>query len=276
MTEKSLFWGGTTVGDHGPYSDDQFSDFIRDIFQTDPATTGVVYGAGNNLNVTSSLTGIFVDTGTALVDGKLYVNDAALAIALANPGSGINHYTIVLKKDFSAQTVRAVALGPDLSAFPSVVQTDGTVWDLAIASVEVNPAGAKTIVITAGYVGMNSLVDSIANIAEAAAAPIKHRKGDTGNWGENYGLTNFDTSAIPQIMQAGCVEVTASGDVVLTFPVPFSAAPIVVATSGNEPSTGVFIVANNVTATNCHLSAWMSSIVRANSFYTNWIAVGPA
>jgi hypothetical protein len=123
---------------------------------------------------------------------------------------------------------------------------------------------------------MNHIEAGIEDAQAMARAPVTHRQGDTGAWGENYGTTNFDTSAVPQIMQVGCAAVGYLGDFDLTFPVPFSAAPVVIATSGQEPSVGIIIVANYITTTGCHLSAWSGQLTRANSVYTHWLAIGPA
>lgn len=123
---------------------------------------------------------------------------------------------------------------------------------------------------------MNNIDVGIRNAQLKADCPVTHRQGDTGDWGQNYGTTDFDTSAIPQIIQVGCSDVLNSGDLVITFPVAFSAAPIVIATAGVGVSTGVFVTVSYVTTTGCHLSAWSAAAVRANSAYTNWMAIGPA
>jgi len=123
---------------------------------------------------------------------------------------------------------------------------------------------------------LNHIEQGIEDAQNTANCPIIARQGDTGAWGENYGTTDIDTSAIPAIIQVGCSMVTADEDTVVTFPVAFSAAPVVVASSGKEVSSGVICVANYITATTFHLSTWSAAGVRAISFYTHWIAIGPA
>lgn len=151
MTEKSYFWGGTSVGDAtlAPYDDDEFSDFIVNAIQYRREVQGVIFGKDNNLEITnpSGLT-IQVDTGRAYVDGKLYVNDVAVSLTLsAAPGSGTDYYHVVLRKAFSAQTVRAVLVGP-VNGGPATpaVQIDGTTWDIVMAEVRQTSGGTISII----------------------------------------------------------------------------------------------------------------------------------
>lgn len=146
MTETSLFWGGTTVGDHGRYTDDQFSDFIRKLFQTDRTVEGVISDYLNELAITNPAgVTIRVTSGGALVDGKLYESDANVDHTIAAPGAGTNYYTIVLRKSFAAQTVRQVLLGPNAVAYPTVTQTDGTTWEIEIARISITSASVISI-----------------------------------------------------------------------------------------------------------------------------------
>jgi hypothetical protein len=146
MTEISYFWGGTSVGDHGAYTDDAFSDFICSLFQRDRTTEGVVFGQLNELAVTNS-SGVVIrtNTGYALVDGKLYHSSANVDHNIAAPGGGYNYYRVVLRKDFATQTVRNVLIGPSTVTYPTVTQTDGTTWEISIASVRISSASAITI-----------------------------------------------------------------------------------------------------------------------------------
>jgi hypothetical protein len=152
MAENSLFWGGTTIGDCGPYNNDEFSDFITKLLLPDRTTEGILIGVDNELAVTNpaGLT-ISVDTGAALVDGKLYENTAAWTDAVVAPVSGINYYTLVLRKDFSLQTVRLELLAPSLVGYPTPTQTDGITWEIIVAHIKITDASVITIGNDASY-----------------------------------------------------------------------------------------------------------------------------
>jgi hypothetical protein len=146
MAETSYFWGGTTTGDHGAYTDDHFSDVLRKLFSYDRTIQGVVKGYGSDLIVTNS-SGVVIRMaiGAALVDGKFYESTANVDNSISAPGAGFNYYTLVLKKDFTLQTVRCTLLGPDAVAYPSIVQNEGIEWDLMIAQIKISSVGAITI-----------------------------------------------------------------------------------------------------------------------------------
>jgi hypothetical protein len=172
MTETSLFWGGLTIGDHGTYTDDQFSDFIKRICQKVLTTEGVMLGHGSELACTNpSGSTIRIASGYALVDGKLYENTANVDHTVTAPGTGTNYYTIVLRKDFAAQTVRQVLLGPSSVAYPAVTQVDGTTWEIQIARVSITSASVITVTDVRVYCHFAGQVstDMLENLAVTAA-----------------------------------------------------------------------------------------------------------
>lgn len=146
MVETSLPWGGVAVGDAGPYTDDQWTDIWRKLFTRDRTLEGVLPDYLNELVVTNPAGAtIRVGTGGAIVDGKFYDNSANVDLAGAVPGGGSNFYTVVLDKDFAAQTVRASLLGPNVVAPPAVTQADGVDWEIALATVEITSGGVVTV-----------------------------------------------------------------------------------------------------------------------------------
>jgi len=161
MAETSYFWGGTTVGDHGPYDDDMFSDFIRKLFTMDRTLQGPILGYANALAVNNPAgTTIRVATGAAVVDGKFYESTANEDFAVSAPGGGTNYYTVVLTKDFAAQTVRSAILGPDPAAYPAVTQVDGTTWEIMLAHVTITSGGLITVTDVRSYCAFSSLITS--------------------------------------------------------------------------------------------------------------------
>jgi hypothetical protein len=148
MTEKSYFWGGTTVGDAtlAPYSDDFFSDFLRDVFQKDRTIEGVIFGSLNEMACTGTASPVTVDTGRMFIDGKVYANDATLNVAIPTPAGATRIDLIVVRKSFAAQTVRiAVVSGNEGGGAPSPVQVDGTTWDVPIAQASITTGGVITL-----------------------------------------------------------------------------------------------------------------------------------
>lgn len=150
--EVSMYWSGTTVGDAtlAPYDDDEFSDNWSLLHTYDRTTQGVIDTGNSTYSSMLACTNpagttIRVANGAALVDGKLYKNTANVDFSVTAPGAGTNYYTIVLQKDFVAQTVRLAMLGPDAVAFPTVTQTDGTIWEIEIWQITITNVGAITI-----------------------------------------------------------------------------------------------------------------------------------
>lgn len=149
MTQFSYPWAGEATGDAGAYSDDQWSDAWRYIFMRDRTVEGVIRGVDNMLEVTGVTSPVSIDTGVALVDGKIYTNDASVDIAIPTPSAGNSRIDlIVLRKDWSAQTVRIARVAGTEAASPSapsVTQTDGTLWEIKLAEVLINDSGVITI-----------------------------------------------------------------------------------------------------------------------------------
>lgn len=146
MTEISLMWGGTVLGDAGPYTDDQFSDMVQHLITYSRATDGVLRSAktGFTGELEVSTPGgatARVPTGAALVDGKLYTNSANVDFTVS--GASV-HWIIGLRKSWAAQTVRAFARGNYASAalaLASLVQTDGVTWEIPLATVLTTAGG---------------------------------------------------------------------------------------------------------------------------------------
>lgn len=236
MTESSYYWGGTVTGDAAtaPYSDDEFSDIWRKLFQFDRADEGPIVGVGNELEVVDAGGSTArVQSGAALVDGKYYENDDNIDFTV----SGNTQYWVVgLRKDFAAQEVRAFADGPYAdggTALASIVQTDGTTWEILLALVLTDTGGN---------------VDSVFDYRDFAGirAFVSHRRGaDATDWS----LPSADGSAVegeewrPNTrIQVGSVRWSGSaadsGDVQSPFPIAFSDVPVVFITVNENLDIG--------------------------------------
>jgi hypothetical protein len=153
MTQRSWYWGGTSLGDAAlpapygaPYTDDMFSDVFAMLLSMDRTTQGVVpserTGFDGLLEVTNPTgTTISVDTGIALVDGKVFASDANESFTTSGDGT----YYAVVRKSWAAQTAR-------LALVTSVVQTDGVTWDLPLATIVVS-GGTHTVTDTRVFLG---------------------------------------------------------------------------------------------------------------------------
>lgn len=150
MAEYSMYWGGTVTGDASlaPYSDDEFSDNWRILFQQDRAVDGHIQTYLNKLVVTGAASPVTVATGSALVDGKMYVNDAPTTVVIPTPAVSTRYDRLVLRKNWVAQTVRLTRIAGVEGAGvpPAVTQIDGTTWDIPLYTVIITIAGAITLV----------------------------------------------------------------------------------------------------------------------------------
>lgn len=143
MTEKSYFWIGTVTGDAtiAPYDDEEFAS-IYDTLIKDNTRQGVLPKYLNALLITNPAgTTVRMASGAALVDGKLYTNDANIDF---NANAVGNYYTLVLRKTTATQVVKAVLLGPSVGSYPTVTQVAGVTWEIAVAYI-LNTGGVLTI-----------------------------------------------------------------------------------------------------------------------------------
>lgn len=150
MAETSRFWDGVTVGDAvvSPYdSETEFADVLRALFKsTSPTNQGAVISAVGGMLVPSGVVSpIMIQDGYAFVWGNWYHNDAALTIAIPTPASANRYDRIVLRKDWTAQTVRLVRIaGVEGGGSPAMVQNVGTFWDIPICTAIITTLAAIT------------------------------------------------------------------------------------------------------------------------------------
>lgn len=166
MTQKSFHWDGASIGDADAItvvSDDGIgyrlanSDYespfvdiaLRMLFNGDE-DRGVLWGYANALQVTGVGSPIQVDTGGAVVYGMPYVNTAALNIAVASPTNDNRNDLVVLRRNWTAQTIRATVItGSEGGGVPAHVQSPSPpgsgIYDIPLASLEITPAGVITV-----------------------------------------------------------------------------------------------------------------------------------
>jgi len=163
MTQVSYPWTGTATGDAGPYSADTWAHLWREMIGIGSGAggspnSGVLWGSGANpdpgLTVKqNSPTGqsVILSAGAAQVDGTMYTNRADLVLAVAANGAGNPRVdTVVLRKDWAAQTIRAVVKQGTPAASPvppGLTQSQGVTWEIPIGDLTL--ASAYTTIATA-------------------------------------------------------------------------------------------------------------------------------
>jgi hypothetical protein len=143
MTENSLpFQDG--AGDGGPYSADDWDMLLESVGLATGANVGVIPGILNELAVTSTgNNNITVNTGRAQVEGTVYENTASESKTTSSPAVGTTGRRCVLRKDWSARTVRItiISSADGTAALPALTQTDGVTWEIPLASFTITTGG---------------------------------------------------------------------------------------------------------------------------------------
>ncbi len=179
MTQVSGQWDGQLTGDAAiaPYGQNDVGVHKGAGVLYDRAVQGVLFrndeirikrvndtyetcDLSNVLEVTNpaGLT-VRVATGGAIVDGLEAYNTADVdfsttddTTAIQAPGSGSNFYRVVLRKDWSAQTIRLAVLDVHVVAPVAVTQVDGTTWEISLATVEITSGSVVTVTDTRRFV----------------------------------------------------------------------------------------------------------------------------
>ena len=198
MTQTSMPWTGTTPGDAGPYSAANWTRIWRNIIGVGSGAgvagdSGLLWGSGTapdaGLSVTpNSPTGqsVIVTAGAALVNGTFYYNDASVVLSVAANGSGNPRIdTVVLRKDFAAQTIRlAVKQGtPAASPVPPGMTQSGSTWEIPLADLTLANGflTITTTLIAQRFLYANvAAMDTIDNVINASGATVN--AGDAMVW----------------------------------------------------------------------------------------------
>ncbi len=282
MTEISYFWDGTDTGDAPDeyYDNAEFQKIFGLLAVFDPTQYGIIRTWGDEFEITGlsqpSLT-FTIKTGRAIVGNALYESNANISYTLTAPASGYYYFTLVLRKDIGAQTVRQVMLGPSVSYYPSPVQTS-SVWDFPLAEFIVYQPFGTYWTIGGGLGGHRYIHPDGSKLFPI----IKRLGGDASNW-STPGTTQYDI-ALEATMQTGIAKWLGSdtdGNVAVTFPFAFDSAPIVFL--GNPDynnscaweTTQIITVAYAITSVGFSLY-WKSLVGASRSeLHLTWMAIGP-
>jgi hypothetical protein len=154
MTEYSMLWNGTSTGDAGAGSWGAPYDFDTELASIFSALTGAEGVAGhggvfrdalNKYNPSFSANQVTIDTGLGLAYGNWHYNTAPLNIAIPTAvGTRIDR--IVLRKDWSAQTVRLTRIAGTVGAgAPALTQSLGGTWDVPLFQVTIVGSAPPTL-----------------------------------------------------------------------------------------------------------------------------------
>lgn len=153
MAEFSRPWPGVTVGDAGPYTASQWDDIWGILhgagYQALLYNRGVVRNFWNELEVTDGgANQADVAEGAGLVRGKFYYNNAPVNVVVPSSVGAWREDLICLRSDWTLQTVRIYrhANPADGVGYPAPTQTDGVAWEIPLAAVRINAAGAITLI----------------------------------------------------------------------------------------------------------------------------------
>lgn len=145
LVESSRLWTTGGAGDGAStYTRDQFAEAMRNAFLNDFTTQGVF----NGLAVSGTASPLTLATGAALVYGFFYFCTTSGSLgAIATPSIGTTGWHVVLRADWTAQTVRAVAVrsADGTSTPPAVTQSAGSTWEIRIATGTITTAGVIAV-----------------------------------------------------------------------------------------------------------------------------------
>lgn len=148
MAESSIFWENNNVGDgtSGGYSQARFVGWLRALFAKSANRGGVSPDYLNELAVAGTSSPVTVATGAAICYGFYYENDASLNVNIPTPSVSTRIDRIVLRVDWTAQTVRVTRVaGSEGGSAPSLTQVAGTTWDVPLAQVSITTGGVITV-----------------------------------------------------------------------------------------------------------------------------------
>jgi hypothetical protein len=239
--ERSQFWDTAgAVGDGADtYSAVQVRTMLRALFSTDRYSSECVLpGVLNSLAVSGATSPLSLASGCAVVNGIYYQNTGALSVAVPTPSSGTTKHRVILRATWGGvQTVRAVLLSSadGTNSYPTLTQTDNSVWEVPLAGVTIDTGGAIT------------LEDQRDYCHYASTILYRRRGGSSSSW-NSAGSNTYSPGGTKR--QGGTVNLTWNSDdksdlTTVTFPSAFSQTPLV---------RNLAIVSNDANARKCVLS----------------------
>jgi len=156
MTQRSWPWSTAAgLGDGAAELNEALSrEFLALYFGVqNPAVEGVSRGVMNELAVSGAASPLTVETGSGICYG-LYINDAAVNLAVTTPAVGTTGGRVVLQTNWAgtggasleARTRAAVVMNADGNpAIPALTQVFGTTWEISLATFTITTGGVITL-----------------------------------------------------------------------------------------------------------------------------------
>jgi len=226
MSETSRPWQGTSPGDAGSYSAQNWNQLYEAVIGVGAsrANVGVFLGSGvqpnDGLKVQAKsvpTTSIDVLAGAALVQGIGYINSATVSFVIAANGSGNPRIdTVVLRADYALQTVRLAVLAgtPAVSPVPTALtQSANVLWEIPLADIAV--ANGFATITNANITPRAEIVNAAAgiyldNVLNNSGAELN--TGDAVIWDTSADRAVTTTTTFDHITPAGAwVGRTANG-----------------------------------------------------------------
>lgn len=292
MAEISLLWttDGTGDGSTAGYTQVHWGS-IGQVLAACCGFEGVAPGYLNSLACTANgANTVAVNTGGALVDGRPYVNGASVDVDVPSAsGAGNTRIDrIVLRADWSAQTVRITRIaGTDAAtpSAPSITQTSGTTYDIQLCRVLVDTSGTVTVTDERVYAaaGTTALDDSAVTSAKIADDAVDDAKVGNrvpqfdrrlGGNSTNWNISGHNAYVPGMVRMQGGKVMVASTPVSVKFPVAFSAPPLVYATLEKKLFIGLLAV-SAVTTAGFSVELTDTDGEKTIIGYATWLAVGP-
>lgn len=273
MPERSSIWNSTGVGDGAltGITQQQWLEMYRDSFTSDRfSSEGVLAGVSGELKVTGSSSPLAVAAGAGYVYGFYYQNTASLNLSVTTPSVGTTGGHVVLRADWTAQTVRAVAVRntDGTNSTPALTQTAGTTYEIRLATFTITTGGAITVTDARDY-------------CHPSPALIYRRQGGSATAWNTSGTTNYTPGGIK--MLGGSVSLSFSSSATsniatVTFPSTFSNIPIaLLSTFSNGSSTGRKVLATieSLSTTQLGIRGYIvDGSTTSSSFDVYWLAFG--
>ncbi len=177
MAESSMFWttDGTGDGTAGGYTMAQWLRVFRCTLMRDMTTQGPAQGYLSELEPTNPAgRDLQVDTGGALVAGFAYWNTSAVTKTLTAPVVGTTGWRLVLRADWTAQTVRIVLLeaADGTATPPAVTQSDEVTYEISLAYGTITTGEVVTLTDDRTFLSPNLSIIT-ANLADKAVTYAK-------------------------------------------------------------------------------------------------------
>lgn len=290
----SGFWnagpGGSGDGPIGGYTRQNWNDLFRRLFTRQTANEGVLPGVDGELAVSGTATPLSVASGAGMVYGWWFVDPTATSVAISTPAATAGG-RINVRADWAAQTVRIVAVqaASGVTTPPALVQTAGTTWDIPLATYQVTNTGVITVTDARQYNHMATRVnaamidpgvalanlgpDSVDDTIVGNRVPqfIRRQGGSATNW-QTPGTTAYTPGMVR--MQAGAMTSGPTNSTLVTFPLAFSAIPLVTATIASPGLVPYIVMIATVSASSVAIAVLDTSGSPVNGVTVNWLAIG--